>query len=313
MRGLAAYLLLTVAYVISGKLGLMLALPPGYTSPIFPPAGIAVAAALIGGRKTLPWIFSGSFLLNMWVGYSATQQLSPLSLTVALIIALASMLQAAWGGWGLRRIIGYPVAFDLSGEVLRFLLLVPVICLTSASLSVCGLWTLDLVQSSDFVVNWVSWWVGDTFGVVVMLPLVMIVAGEPRELWKRRQYIVAVPMLLIFVLFIAIFLEANQWEYKDSLIEFRQLSQQALNQVQNKFGEQESLLEQTAGLFVHDQNSKVSRDEFHRFVQKSLQRFSVIQALEWAPGVDSENRANFEAVQRKVFSDFSGVLTLWQG
>ena len=33
---LMVYLLLTITYVVSGKLGLMLSLPPGYASPIFP-------------------------------------------------------------------------------------------------------------------------------------------------------------------------------------------------------------------------------------------------------------------------------------
>jgi hypothetical protein len=62
-----AYVLLTVAYAVSGALALLLAVPPGFASPIFPPAGIAVAAMLIGGPTSLPWIFLGSFLLNLWV------------------------------------------------------------------------------------------------------------------------------------------------------------------------------------------------------------------------------------------------------
>ena len=45
-----AYPLLTAAYVISGKLGLLLAVPPGYATAIFAPAGIAVAAQLSGLR-----------------------------------------------------------------------------------------------------------------------------------------------------------------------------------------------------------------------------------------------------------------------
>ena len=97
---LMAYLLLTIAYVVSGKLGLMLALPPGYASPIFPPAGIAVAAAFIGGKKTLPWIFLGSLLLNLWVAYSNGQQIDTIGFAVAAIIAIASMLQAAVGDGG---------------------------------------------------------------------------------------------------------------------------------------------------------------------------------------------------------------------
>jgi hypothetical protein len=65
-----AYLSLTVGYMASGKLALLLAVPPGYASPIFPPAGIAIAAMLIGGPATLPWTFLGSFLLNVWTAYS---------------------------------------------------------------------------------------------------------------------------------------------------------------------------------------------------------------------------------------------------
>ena len=302
--GLIPYLLLTVTYVVCGKLGLMLALPPGYTSPIFPPAGIAVAAVLIGGRRTLPWILLGSLLLNVWVGYSSGQQISTIGFAAAFVIAITSMLQAAIGEWALRRAIGYPVSLDHSNEVLRFLLLAPVICLTSASLSVSGLLALGIIEPANFATNWAAWWIGDTFGVVVMLPLVMTVAGEPRALWRGRIFTVAIPVLLIFALFIPIFLKANRWEYTDSLIEFRQLSQRAVNQVQNKFDEQESLLEETAGLLIHDANGHVTREGFHRFVEKSLNRFSMIQALEWAPKVDGAYRAGFESAQRKDIPDF---------
>jgi integral membrane sensor domain MASE1 len=48
------YCLLTAGYIITGKLSLLLAVPPGYASPVFPPAGIAIAAMLIAGPATLP-------------------------------------------------------------------------------------------------------------------------------------------------------------------------------------------------------------------------------------------------------------------
>jgi diguanylate cyclase (GGDEF)-like protein/PAS domain S-box-containing protein len=297
-NGLAAYLLLTIAYVVSGKLGLMLALPPGYSSPIFPPAGIAVAAAFIGGRKTLPWTFFGSLLLNLWVSYSTRQYINAVGLAAAVLIATASMLQAAIGGWGLRRLIGYPTALDHSAQVVRFLLLAPVICLTSASLSGGGLLALGIIEPGSFAENWAAWWVGDMFGVIVMLPLVMTVAGEPRVLWRNRRFTVAIPILLILALFVAIFLKANRWEYNDSLSDFRQLSQRAVSEVQTKLEEQESLLEQMAGLFIQNTNGPVTQEEFHRFVEKPLHRFSMIQALEWAPEVDAPNRASFEEAHR---------------
>src|SRR4030088_525975 len=77
---------LTAAYAVSGKLALLLAVPPGFASPIFPPAGIAVAAMLIGGRTTLPWTFLGSFLLNVWAAYSIGQGSVATGLAAALAI-----------------------------------------------------------------------------------------------------------------------------------------------------------------------------------------------------------------------------------
>ena len=139
------YPLLTVVYTLSGKLGLMLAVPPGYASPIFPAAGIAVAATLIRGRATLPWIFLGSLLLNLWAGYSIGHQLDAASAAAAIIIAAASMLQAAIGGAMLRRAIGYPAPLDNGRDISRFLLLSPVSCLTSATLSLAGLSVLGVV------------------------------------------------------------------------------------------------------------------------------------------------------------------------
>lgn len=303
-RRLIAHLLLTVAYVVSGKLGLMLALAPGYASPIFPPAGIAVAAAFIGGKRTLPWVFIGSLLLNVWVDYAAHHQINATGLTAALAIAAASMLQSAFGGWWLRRLIGYPTSFDCGRDILYFLLSALAVCLTSATLSVGALTALGIVSAANFAVNWAAWWVGDTLGVVVMLPLVMVAVGAPRALWQSRVRTVAVPILLIFAFFVVIFLKTNQWEYNYSLTEFRMLSQQTVNRVQTQLEGQEFLLEQTAGLFLHDKSGRVTREEFHRFIKNSLLRFPMVQALEWAPRVVAARRASFEAAQRKDFPSF---------
>jgi MASE1 len=180
VKSVFAYPLLTVVYTLSGKLGLMLAVPPGYASPIFPAAGIAVTAALIRGRATLPWIFLGSLLLNLWAGYLIDPEFGETCVTAAIIIAAASTLQAAIGGAILRRAIGYPAPLDNGRDISRFLLLSPVSCLTSATLSLAGLSVLGAVARPDLATSWISWWIGDTLGVLVVLPLMLVVAGEPR-------------------------------------------------------------------------------------------------------------------------------------
>jgi PAS domain S-box-containing protein len=210
-RRLLIYVVLPVAYIICGRLGVFLAVPPGYATANFLPAGIAVAAMLMAGVVTLPATFVGSLLLNIWIGYSSGDPAGYVSAAAALVVALASMLQAATGGTLLRRAIGYPAALDNPRDLLIFLTFSPIFCLTSPSLSVTGLWMLGTVPSADFLSNWMTWWVGDTLGVLVALPLMLVVAGEPRGLWRLRVWHVAVPMTLCFALLIAVFARVGGW------------------------------------------------------------------------------------------------------
>jgi signal transduction histidine kinase/ActR/RegA family two-component response regulator len=295
-RRLLAYLLLTVAYTVSGKFALTLAVPPGYASPIFPPAGIAVAAVLVGGRASLPWTFFGSFLLNVWTAYSVDNGSAETRLAAAFVIAAASTLQAAIGGTVLRRAVGDPVALDNGRDLQRFLLLSPVFCLTSTTLSLGGLSALGVVTRSDLATSWISWWVGDTLGVLVVLPLILVAVGEPRSLWRGRALTVALPMLLFFALFTAIFVRVSKWEHDEGLLEFRLLSQEVVDKVIAGLEEQQVFLEQLERDF--SRAAALSRADFRHLATNLLRRFPTIQAVKWAPRIESFRRAAFEEAQQ---------------
>ncbi|MBV5344651.1 MAG: hypothetical protein JZU63_03490, partial [Rhodoferax sp.] len=42
-----------LAYIMLGAAGLTMAIPPGYASPVFPAAGLALACVLLFGRRAL--------------------------------------------------------------------------------------------------------------------------------------------------------------------------------------------------------------------------------------------------------------------
>ena len=296
------YLLLTAAYTLSGKLALLLAVPPGYASPIFPPAGIAVAAVLISGRATLPWIFFGSLLLNVWVACSAGYGPDETRMAAAIVIAAASMVQAAVGGTVLRRAVGYPAPLDNGRDLTRFLLLSPVFCLTSATFSLGGLSALGVVELADLLRNWVSWWIGDTLGVLVVLPLMLVVSGEPRSLWRSRVVPVALPMVLFFALFVGIFVRVSKWEHDQTLHEFRLLSQEIVDRIHTRLEEQEVFLEQLERSFTLPM--ALSAVDFQHLVESLLQRFPLIRAVEWAPHIDALQREAFEAARQAEMPGF---------
>ena len=179
-RQVLLYTALPLAYIVSGRLGLLLAAPPGYATPVFLPAGIAVTATFVAGATALPGTFLGSFLLNLWIGYLIEGRLNLTQSAAALVIAAGSMTQAAIGGAALRRTTGYP-PFDDAHHILAFLLLAPIFCLTSATMSLSGLWALGLLELSALRMNWTTWWLGDTLGVVIALPLMLVLADESRR------------------------------------------------------------------------------------------------------------------------------------
>lgn len=295
-----AYPLLTLAYGVSGKLGLAL-VPPGYASPIFPPAGIAIAAMLIWGGATLPWLFVGSLLLNLWVGRSLGREFDEI-IVAAAGIAAASMLQAAIGRMVLRRAIGYPAALDTGRELARFLLLSPLCCLTSATLSLGWLSAIGAVRLPDLGTNWVAWWIGDTLGVLVVLPLMFVIAGEPRPLWRSRALPVALPMLLFYALFVAIFVRVSSWERSEALLEFRLRSQEIVDRIHSGLADQEFFLEQLERSFSRP--APLSRTDFKHLAKNLLRRFPTIQAVKWAPRVEFSQRAAFEKAQQPELSGF---------
>jgi signal transduction histidine kinase/CheY-like chemotaxis protein len=287
---------LIAAYVGSGRLGLLLAVPPGYATAIFPPAGVAATAVLIYGIEVVPSLFVASFALNLSVGIGLDGSTVGSATAAALVIAAGSALQAGVAGSVLRRAIGYPAALDTGRDLRRFLALPPLFCVISATLALAGLWALGAVARTALLANWVTWWVGDTLGVLVALPLLMVLAGEPRGLWRARARPVALPMLLFFAFFVAVFVRVSTWERDQALLEFQLMSQQAADRVRTRLEEQEIFLIQLQGSFEHA--TAMPRATFTSLVKGILGRFPMIRGVGWAPRVDGDRRAEFETEQR---------------
>lgn len=162
---------------------------------------------------------------------------------------------------------------------------------------------LGIISSRQIGSNWFAWWIGDTLGVLFFLPLVMVLVGEPRDLWRSRAPNVALPMLLFLALFVAIFVRTREWEQDQSLTEFRLLSQSFFDRLQFQLTAQQDFLRQL-GVFW-SKSKRIDRQEFETLTAQILQRFPAIRAVEWAPQVSGAARSEFEAQHRQEFAQFS--------
>ena len=205
--------LLSLAYAVLGGAGLLLAVPPGWASPVFPAAGLALAAVLRYGPRAVSAVWLGSFLLNFGrSGLGGTWTGS--ALILAVVVGAAAAAQA-WAGAGLVGRLGPRASRELAREqdALAFLLLGGVAAgLVSASISVTALRVAGVVEPAAFGYTWWNWYVGDVVGILVFTPLSLCVLDGGDGLWRERRRRIVLPMLLIFGLVVAAFAGAARWE-----------------------------------------------------------------------------------------------------
>lgn len=171
---------ITIAYALAGLLALQLAIPPGYVSPLYPAAGIALAGVLIYGNRIWPGIFVGSLIINSEAVLRSG--LEGWSWIVPLCVGVGAVLQALAGAGLARRWVGFPNALDTPGAAVRFLFAAaPLSCLISPSLGVGALVLSGSIPTDSAAFSWSSWWAGDAIGILIATPLTLALFGTPRE------------------------------------------------------------------------------------------------------------------------------------
>jgi diguanylate cyclase (GGDEF)-like protein len=191
---------LAAGYCFTGGLGLLLAIPPGYATVVWPPSGIALAGILWWGPRVWPGIWAGSFLVNVWVAYATTNaQPNFTSLTAAASIAIGSTLQALLGSFLIQRWVGAGRLFASPPAILSFTGIVALCCLLAPTWGVTSLALTGVLHFGEFLESWRTWWLGDLMGVLVITPVLLTWRQLLRLDRQPRQLVEAMGSLLLLV------------------------------------------------------------------------------------------------------------------
>src|SRR5213080_1979441 len=189
--------IVTGVYFIAGKLGLSLAFLNASASPVWPPAGIALAVLLLFGYRIWPAIFVGAFLVNATTaGNVAT----------SLAIAAGNTLDAVSGAWLVNRFAGGTSVFDRPQGVFKFALAAVVSTIVSPFFGVTSLALGGFADWANYGAIWLTWWLGDATGDLLIAPLIILWSVASKQRWNRREAIeLGILLLLLFVLSEAVF------------------------------------------------------------------------------------------------------------
>ena len=95
-------------FLVFAKLGLLLAIPPGIASPLWPPAGLALVATLVWGRWTLLGVALASIAANLGL-ISGTAPTGAVDVAITTAIGAGVALQAGLGAALVKRFVGQPL------------------------------------------------------------------------------------------------------------------------------------------------------------------------------------------------------------
>jgi signal transduction histidine kinase len=186
---------LTVIYFVAGKLGLMLASLHASASPVWPPAGIALAALVLLGCRFWPAIFVGAFLVNVTTaGNVAT----------SLAIATGNTLEALVGVWLINRFADGANAFARAQGVFKFALAAAISTILSPLFGVTSLALAGFADWRNYGAIWLTWWLGDATGDLVFAPLVLLWSVSSKRRWNKKEAAEVGALLILLVLLSAI-------------------------------------------------------------------------------------------------------------
>jgi signal transduction histidine kinase/integral membrane sensor domain MASE1 len=193
-------LLLAAVYAGSGYIGLLVAVPPSNVSAVWPPAGIALAAALLWGRQVWPGVALGALITHGWALFSPTNT-APFATTLAVVagITLGSTLEPLVGAYLLGRLTGRRDPLTRAADVFAFVAACMASCLLGATLGTTSLVVGGLIGAGDDLYTWWAWWFGDAAGALTIAPLLLVWRTPPPWLGSRQLRFEMVGWLLLLL------------------------------------------------------------------------------------------------------------------
>jgi integral membrane sensor domain MASE1 len=183
---------LAAVYAVAGKLGLTLAVLNESATTIWPPTGIALAACLIFGVRLWPGVFVGALIVNLTTSGSWPASIG---------IAVGNTAEAVVGCLLVDRYANGRRAFERTRDVFRFTLLAAVLSTTmSATWGVASLVLSGAASGSDFGAIWLTWWLGDLGGDLIIAPFLILWSSRSSLRWNMPDFLEGA--LLLAVLFL---------------------------------------------------------------------------------------------------------------
>src|SRR3954471_7520716 len=174
-RSAATYLvelsIVAASYIGLAESALLLSAINPSATPLWPPTGFALALVLLRGYRIWPAILVGSLSPYVMGGRSLLELGS---------VGLGTLLAAFAGTWLINRWSNGHQTFGTPSSIAKFAIIsfAPTTMISSA-IALAAFILSNKISFSDSIVTWVTWWLADAAGTLVIAPVVVLWAIMP--------------------------------------------------------------------------------------------------------------------------------------
>ena len=179
-KNLALFAFLTFGYFVAARLGVKLAFVQPFSTPIWLPAGGAIAAFILFGYRVWPAVLVGSFL-----GHVTTLGL----VSTSFVIPVGATLEGLAGAYLVNKFAHGVKAFDTAKDVLLFVLFT---CICAPPINVTVGIGINYFGGrsnlTDSAVIALTWWLAHGIGVLVVAPFLILLLRASHHRLNLREF-----------------------------------------------------------------------------------------------------------------------------
>ncbi|MFT2110414.1 ATP-binding protein [Marinomonas sp. 2405UD68-3] len=287
----------TVLYFILGVISHKIAIPPGFSTVIWPASGLALGAVLGWSWRALPGVLIGNMLVNVYINYLDQ---SEIFFPLLILIGLGAVIQAGIGYFLIMVFLGTPFDFYKPRTVLLFIFLGSVVSTSiSATIGCVSLLYYGAIGIDDFLYNWLNWWIGDSIGVIVVTPwlLTAFPALTKSTFPKLKQFVATLTFITLVTAGISRI--AFSFDHAKQKSEFDKNAEILAASLQSRL---ENSVNSLYGLadFIQGVDS-VTVESFRKYTRGVMERDPAILGLSWTKHVAGEDIEAWESFLQETY------------
>lgn len=290
---------LAFAYYLAAKLSLPLTAPPSGASAFWPAAGIALALVLKFGPKLLLGVFLGSLMINIELYGLNTLSSPSASVLLVILIALSSTLSAYFGLKLIQKYARYPDPLISELSTLKLLVLGgPIAALLPMLISISALIATGIIPIENAIFSGFTWWLGDSVGVFIVTPLILLFFDLPGKTDAHRKWAVTIPVIVALLITIGLFQNSVESENKRLQMDLDYQASTLGAELNREINTHINLTQYLRDTIVT--NGYVELNNFLNSTHSIRQLHPDIQVITWDVLVKNEERSLFEKQMQAI-------------